>query len=416
MTDEAERDGLARARSLIALRRYDAALTAIGKVLARTPDSGEALCLRAQALIGLNRYREATTAAEQAVGRVPESSWPFRLLALAAIPLGDLLRAEDAADQAVKLQPNLAVCHIVRSQVASARSAHVVAVQSAEEARRLSPHSADAHHQVGLAHLRADNAEVAAVAFENAVRLDPTDANKLNSLGVAYSRLGRRKEALRCWVGATALDPTRTISVDNLKSRAALDLMPMPKRFSLHPLVLIPVAVGARVVGLYRWWEYRKLPRDVRRQIFTGPRRWYHFLVPLLLAVGGAVLIANDVQSGGSLRPDLIVGIVLVAVAVWWGAADWRAYSRFKQEVRARPSSSTTVDTSLFGGVSLSRLGLTAVVFILFFTVLLPSLLSPPQPPTLDNRFIRPPVTLPPDFTLPPGISLPPHFPAPATP
>ena len=117
-----DQSAIARARSLLELRRYDEAIQILGPLVAQRPDDPEPLFLVARAMSGAGRSREAIASAERACALTPESSYAHRLRAEILLELKRVRPALLAAKRSVELDPVDAASHWALARAAVARS------------------------------------------------------------------------------------------------------------------------------------------------------------------------------------------------------------------------------------------------------------------------------------------------------
>src|SRR5262245_42234 len=118
MSEQASgRRGLERARQLLELRRYDAALEALAPVLGDPALEADAWCLQTQALLGKGDLDRALQAARRAVHANPQREWAHRLLGIVLQRGGNNKDALRSAQEAARLAPHqvetlhlLAIC------------------------------------------------------------------------------------------------------------------------------------------------------------------------------------------------------------------------------------------------------------------------------------------------------------------
>ena len=79
---------LARASTMLDLRRFGEASELLARVVSAEPESSRAWCLMARAHLGGERYTEAISAANQAVSLDPSDEWPHRLASVALSRMG----------------------------------------------------------------------------------------------------------------------------------------------------------------------------------------------------------------------------------------------------------------------------------------------------------------------------------------
>jgi tetratricopeptide (TPR) repeat protein len=284
---------LARARSLIDVRRYDEALDALAPAFGQGDTESEAWCVRAQALLGKGDLREALPAAREAVARNPQHDWPHRLLAIVLQRGGSHRAALRSAQEAARLSPDLV------------ESLHVLAVCQANAGKRADAQKTaysliERHPQSALSHQTA--ATVATVRrdwstaefhLRESLRLEPNDAEVAAALGKVLQRQGRRAEAGEALLAAARVDPTdhtvrRSLGrlglpvitfggfgvVKGLVALQAARAVPL-----LHPATVVLVcAAGFGLVGGYLTYARisgtRALPEHVHRGLMADHRNY----------------------------------------------------------------------------------------------------------------------------------------------
>lgn len=231
-----EHAAIARARSLVAVKRWQDAMEALVPAYGNGATAADAHCLQAQCLLGLGQPGQAANAARQALAAEPDREWAHRLLAVACLRMEHRSGAIAAAREAVRLAPT------------SAHALHVLALsqlllghlQAADKTARAAvaanPEEAVAHltmAQVAVAHQAYVLAER---AYRETLRLDPGNDDGLLGLGRVLHRLGRRKEAAEVYMAAGYTDPA------DAKARHRL------ARIGLPAARLDPVFVATRVL------------------------------------------------------------------------------------------------------------------------------------------------------------------------
>lgn len=287
---------LARARSLIEVERYDAALEALAPALGDPATEGEAWCLRTQALIGMDDLRQALPAAQRAVSVRPEDEWPHRLLALVLMRQGKRKGALSAAQRAAHIAPQqvetlhvLAVCQANRRKKREAR-------ETADAVLELHPEAALAHQTAGIVAMTSRKWAAAERHLRESLRLQPEDAQVAATLAEALRHQGRRAEAAEMLLVAGRTDPTDhsirrslgrvglpvvAIGGITLVKGLALSVFAQLARALTHlrPAVAVGViAVSFALVGGYlsyaRVRGTRGLPEQVHRGLMPDHRNY----------------------------------------------------------------------------------------------------------------------------------------------
>lgn len=325
---------LARARNLIQLRRYDAALEALAPALGDPATEAEAWCLHTQALLAKGDLSQALPAARKAIAVRPEDEWPRRLFALVLMHGGNPKDALRAAKEAARLAPQqvetlhvLAICQANSREKADAQTTVNMLLE-------LHPHSALAHQTAGAVAVSRRNWVAAERYLRESLRLEPNDADVAATLAEVLKRLGRRQEAGDMLLAAARADPTdHTIrkSISRLGLPVAtfggfaiykviVSIQLTRALANLHPATAVMVAAAFfTLVGGYlsyaRVSGTRDLPDDIHRGLL-GEHRNYALgwlgcaaLASVPLAVWAA---AAPQDHGQSLA--LSIGLVLFSV------------------------------------------------------------------------------------------------------
>ena len=198
---------LAKARSLVAIRRWRDAMDVLAPALATEATAAEGHCLRAQCLLGLGEPGQAAAAAKHALAVRPDSEWAHRLLGVAYLRAGHRRAARAEAAEAVRLAPQsvhalhlLAMCQLVLGRRAAAEQAARVAVEA-------DPQEPLAHLTLARVAASRREYETAERAYREGLRLAPDDADLSLGLAQLMRRLGRREEAATAYLAAARSDP-----------------------------------------------------------------------------------------------------------------------------------------------------------------------------------------------------------------
>jgi tetratricopeptide (TPR) repeat protein len=352
-----------RARQLVSLRRWDAALDALGPAYGQDGVAADALRLRAQCLIGLGKPVEAVSVTRQSLALEPDSAWGHRLLALGELRSSRPRAALTAAREAVRLEPGsvhghhlLAIAHLNRKQLPEARNVALVCLAQ-------QPDAPLAHYTAAkVAEKERRNAD-AERHYRDGLRLSPSDSDLALGLAQFLHRNGRAAEAGQAYLAAGRNNPTdqrvrRGMARLGLPAAGAvglgIKLVPLVAAGSLFnsvergsasgrtpavgaPVILLMVAVISAVVlgvvATIRMAKLRRgtssLPEEVRRQL-GGDRRnlalgWLRqgaFAWALL----GVLALAVAPFSSASTPPTagVVIGAAMLAVAaVGFGLVRW---------------------------------------------------------------------------------------------
>lgn len=309
-----EHAAIARARSLVAVKRWRDAMEALAPAYGNEATAADAHCLRAQCLLALGQPGEAAGAARHALAAAPGSEWAHRLLAIAYLRMRHRSGAIAEAREAVRLAPE------------SAHALHVLALsqlvlqhkEAADKTARMSvaanPEEAVAHltmAQVAVAHQAYALAER---AYREALRLEPDNVDALLGLGRVLHRLGRRDEAARVYLAAGRADPTDSRARHGL-ARIGLPAVGVGSVVVVKALLLI--GIQPAIVGLRPSWV----------AVVLGGALLLGCSVTTLLRVRGTRKLPGEVRAG--LRSDhrnaalrwLLLGALAAGCLAIWAAA-----------------------------------------------------------------------------------------------
>jgi tetratricopeptide (TPR) repeat protein len=218
-TLEAER-ALARAESLLQVRRPEDALRELAGAAVAEPDNADVLYLMAVAYDRMDRTEDALRAAERTLALDPEYVQAYRLGCDVLLDLGRPDEALNAARRAVELEPDDAwsAWSLVRALVG--QNDFSAAGQAAARVRELAPDSMLGWHAVGWVALQRNDWAIAEGAYRKALEISPDNDSLLNNLGLAVMRQGRSAEASQLFTRAGQLEPTRDLYTHNVTRSA----------------------------------------------------------------------------------------------------------------------------------------------------------------------------------------------------
>lgn len=228
---------------ILALLPAIAFLTASGcasKTTAVRPNETD--LMRAERLIGEKRPSEAIAPLRQVLAREPDSIDAMRLFVEASFRSGQIATALGELSSRIALEPNRANLHYGMGLGIYAQSAaqEALALEHLTRAVELSPYVAEYHFRVGLIHLDAERFEAAMSALTRARDLDPKPSRHHISLAQAQARTGDRQGAL-----------------DSL--RAVLDLAPRPTDLDVAEQVISRLNL-----------PFREIPKVVTEEFERG--------------------------------------------------------------------------------------------------------------------------------------------------
>ena len=206
---------LAKARKLIEIGRYNAAIPFLASALAALPDNHSALCLMALAHLQEKRGEESLLFAEKAIVAEPQHEWGHRLHALALRRFTRHAEALEAARRAVECDPEgLFPLHVYCiAQLDSKRTGF--ACDTADRLIALHPANMLAWETSGRVSLAIGEDAQAESRFRNGLAVDPLSSSLWNNLGVALQRQGNHEEAIRCYSESARLNPEDPLAKKN---------------------------------------------------------------------------------------------------------------------------------------------------------------------------------------------------------
>jgi tetratricopeptide (TPR) repeat protein len=345
-----EAAALARSRHLVALRRWDEALSALQPVLASDSEGHEAWCLRAQCMLALGRYSEAISSAQRALTLNPDAEWPHRLLALAYLNSRQTAKARAEADEAVRLDPT------------SPHTLHVLAIsllrqRKRQEAQEVAQRSVAENPHNDLAYLTLATVarvrrqwDVAEDAYRQGLRIDPNDHELMLGLAEVLHRRGRQEEAGEAYVAAARIAPTDSRARHGL-ARLGLPLVAVgfglkfvgiqvlrgvavASGSPLHAAIWFAVLLGAGclITTLLKRRAARNLPASIRAGLSADYRNaalvWLGVWGIACLFLSLWAITITPAKGGGGMKSLLLVAIGVAAIV---------AALRFRIGVLRRP-------------------------------------------------------------------------------
>lgn len=345
---------VARARTLIELRRYDDALAALTPALGDPTVEAEAWCLRTQALLGKGDVKEALAAARAAVEVSPEDEWPHRLHALALQYGGNHRAALRSAQEAARISPHQAeTLHVLAICLANRRK-KADADETVNRLMEQHPHAPLAHQTAGAVAAARRDWAAAERHLRESLRREPNDPDASAALAEALTRQGRRQEAGEALLAAGRADPTNS-SIRKSLGRLGLPLAGFVGFGSvkvLLPLQLLRLVDNVRpaiativvtaffvLVGGYlnyaRVSGTRGLPDHVHRGLMSDHRNYAlgwlgsAAIVSIPLAAWAAAAPADQGRSTALATGLVMFSVVaLTAVLTLWTGPFPRPFAR----------------------------------------------------------------------------------------
>ena len=173
---------------------------------------GESDLSRAERLLRDKQPDEALAALRKVLARSPDSSDAMRLFVEAAFRSGQIVPVLDELSAKIAIEPNRASLHYGMGIGLYAQSAaqEARALEHLTRAAELSPYVAEYQFRIGLIHLDAERFEPAMAALSRARDLDPKASRHHISLAQAQARTGDRKGALASLRAVLDLSPRPT--------------------------------------------------------------------------------------------------------------------------------------------------------------------------------------------------------------
>lgn len=347
MTDTAQ--GLARARTLLDLKRHDEAASLLAGVVASDPGNSTAWCLLTLAHLGAGRNTDAAAAAERAIAAAPAQDWPYRLASIAQLRLDHAQAALRAAEEARRLAPQEWRCHLCIAQATLAtRENFDQAAAAAAKARELAPGEPDVYLISGKVSLARGKRAEARGFQERALALDPEHVGAMNELGKIRLRQLGGAAAAHHFVQAARTAPRETVygrNVDVAVRRAvasviyigslatlALNYLAVEAHLS-RAQILLGLAVILAVTAVAGAAQYLRMPAQARPLMRRRPTM-------IALGVSYAAILASVAimaLSPASALPAAAFGVIILLVL-----ARIAAY-RILRPTPARPPGTTGV-------------------------------------------------------------------------
>jgi len=331
--------GLARARAMLDVSRYDQAASLLANIVAADPEDSRAWCLLARAHAGKGQYEDAAAAANRAVTLAPADDWPHRLASNAFLHLGNTMVALRAANEACRLAPHEWRAHICLAQAALAtRGQFDTAERAAANARAMAPNEPDVHFVSGQVSLAHGDRKAARAHQERALALDPAHGGALNELGRIKLSRAHTASAARHFLQAARSAPqvssySRNIEVVVRRTVALVIYVASVASFVLTYLAMMNrlprVAVVAGLAGVavvtagYGAWQLRRMPPETR-PLFRR-RHIVQALGVCYGAIGVGVLVA-------AVTPGAALPGALFAVTIFIIASRFVAYAMLRRE------------------------------------------------------------------------------------
>lgn len=192
------------------------ALTGVGQMLKRFPNSFSLYNIAGASNTGLMQFDAAINSFEQALKIKPDSADVHNNMGIALNNKGDLEAALDCYNNALKLKPNDADVYNNIGNALKDNGDLDAAVGSFKKAISINPNYAKAYNNMGAALKDKGDLEAAVNNFRRAITLNPNLAEAYSNLGSIMSDLGRSLEAEVNYRQAIALKPDYAEAYGNM--------------------------------------------------------------------------------------------------------------------------------------------------------------------------------------------------------
>lgn len=182
-------------RSLLEMRRFDAAIAPLTDALELSPNTVHAYLYLSRAYAGAGRVPEALATAERGLERAPRNADLHQMKGRLLLRRGDATGARAALEKAGSLDPKNALVAVDLANLHRNRGDLPRALAEAERAVRLDPRSPETQVALGLALGALQRESDAAAAFRKAVELAPHHPDGLFFLAATELRAGRSDAA-----------------------------------------------------------------------------------------------------------------------------------------------------------------------------------------------------------------------------
>ena len=245
----------------------------------------------AHSLYESERLAEAEVMCRRILALTPQHGDAWHLMGQIAFRVGQPALAGKCLEQAIAIHPEVAVYYNSLSVVWHAQHRREEALAAARKAVALGAHSWTAHFNLGNALLDARALSAAAASFREALSLNPNFADAHNNLGVTLLGLDQPIEAAAHFRAASQLDPRPAGALSNLATalrdvgdmansiaafRQALSLRPDDAaiRSSLiYSLQYLPEEDAAAMTEEMQQWNLRHAaPHRASRLAHRNPR------------------------------------------------------------------------------------------------------------------------------------------------
>lgn len=281
----------AEARRLLeahAKGQHTSLLAEVDELSKQGPLSAGLLGLAAASLVAMERYDEAVTAARGALEKEPRWAWLYLALSRAQGGRGDWAKAADSARTAVQIMPgepvylaNLAACQRESGEAA-------LAAKTARQALMLDPAHPESLNQLGLTLEVTGDRAGALQQFRQAQAARPDDPSAYLNEGALHRRADQVGESRRALREALRRNPGLTEAEDRLAE--SLSASPVVRRVLKHLLVLARLSIiGWAIVAFFYYLFFRVLEFLWKFFDFMLPVGRVLLVVTLAWLVGGAL-------------------------------------------------------------------------------------------------------------------------------
>ena len=195
------------ALALIAVERFDEALTACEKAISRNSNIIDAYLSRGIVLNALGRLDEAVAALKKIILIEPNFSKAHFQLGLVLRSLGRLPEASEAFNAAIRITPAQAEAHFCLAAVLDDLGCCVESVAAYSTAVRLKPDYASAYCNLAAVLSKLSRYDEAVSASQAAINIKPDFSGAYVNLGNALLDLHRHEEAIAAYKAAIRIQP-----------------------------------------------------------------------------------------------------------------------------------------------------------------------------------------------------------------
>ncbi len=257
---------------------------------------------RARTLLAQRKFADAEAAARQEIRLDPYSAPAHIVLASALTGQSKGQAARAAAERAIAIDPNVAGGHIALASSWLAESRPELAEIAARRAVALDPASADAYMVLGSALLGRGATAEAERAFDAAIMLEPVDPEAERN----WNRSRAPVVVAVSVAGLLAFEALRLLADRFTDRRVALALLAITLVFVVA--LLIALAIQRRRLSKLSPAEKMELALESRRRRARGLGHYSVHLLVLAVAIGGLSIVTILFAIGQKASLQMAVG------------------------------------------------------------------------------------------------------------